>query len=408
MGIIPEFFKKLFFIIFRSVKKFFDDQGFLIANGLSFKTIFALIPVLAVFFAFFSVFPSFDEYKEKFISIIIKYIVPTSIDDAILWINKVLSNVKAIGVIGSIALIYVSIDLFISLDIQINLMWGSNIKRPIIYKILIYWAFLTITPIILVAFFYYSGVIPSILNSLSSITNFKEIFYTLISFLLMESFFMILYYFIPNSKVNFIKALVVSTFVSAAWLSLRLVFTYYTKIIIKSWYIYGSVALIFFFLFWIYLNWVLLLLGIEFLHAWQNKLYYRFNKQNNLFLFDICFSILVIKALYDDFRESGCGLSVGQLAGALKYNYNDMEELVNILQKEGMVVPKDDAPLLYFLRKDISKITLSDLEKAITKIFYFKDFSSTKHFNEVYTVIERSYFENEREISIDEIIRKIN
>jgi YihY family inner membrane protein len=405
---IAGYFKKFIMITFRAFKKFFDDQGFLISNGLSFKTIFALIPVMAVFFAFFSVFPSFEEYKEKFINIIVKYIVPTSIDVAILWINNILSNTRTIGVFGTIGLIYVSIDLFISLDIQINQMWGSNIKRPFFYKILIYWAFLTITPIVLVAFFYYSGIIPSILDSLSSITNFKEVFYTVISFMFMESFFLILYYFIPNSKVSFMKALVVSTFVSFTWIILRFIFTYYTKIIVHRWYIYGSVAIIFFFLFWIYVNWYLLLLGIEFLYVWQNKLYNKDVKPNNLFLFDVCFVLMVLKEFSSDFHGNGKGLSVNDVAGRVKYNFNGMEELFLILLNEGILVQKDDTPPLYFLRKDISKISLSDIETIVSRKFFYKNFSGSMNFNEVFKIIEPFYFNRSNNVYLDKIIGEIH
>jgi membrane protein len=400
---VLKFFKKLFMIIFRSIKKFFNDQGFIIANGLSFKTIFAMIPVIAVFFAFFSVFPSFNEYKEKFLKIVIQYIVPALADDAQLWIDKVLLNIKTIGAIGTIGLIYISIDLFITLDIQINYIWGARAKRSLIHRILIYWAFITITPIVLVAFFYYSGIIPSMLDSLSSITNFKEIFYSVLSFLLMESFFFFLYYFIPNTKVSLVKALIVSGLVSLTWTILRFVFTYYSRMIIHNWSFYGSIAAVLFFLFWIYINWLVLFMGIEFLYIWQNKLYFKDYKIKKYYLFDLCFVILILKEFYKDFKVSGNGLSVSDIAGKIKYDYKEAEEIIFILEKEDFLIAKDDIPRIYFLRKDLSKISLTDTEKIVINKMYYKEILNSVNFKEVYEKIEGYYFNKKENISINKI-----
>ncbi|OHD18269.1 MAG: hypothetical protein A2086_06830 [Spirochaetes bacterium GWD1_27_9] len=402
---IFDFFRRFFLIIIKSFSKFHEDQGFLVSSALAYKTIFAIIPVFAVFIGIFSAFPSFIQYKERFFDFLLHYMIPTSVNDAIIWINTFLKNTKTIGTIGTIALIYVSLDLFITLDNQVNRIWTSNMSRSILHKILIYWALLSVTPILLVGYFYYSGVLHTILTPFSQLGFLQEYFYIGISFVLLEAFFFFLFYVIPNTKVNIIKAFIISSVVSVIWTLLRYFFTYYTKIFVTNWVIYGSIAAILFFMMWIYLNWIILLLGMEFLYVWQSKYYLGiFNNVKDFYLFDICLIILILKEFHKDFKGKGHGLSASDISANLSYNRKNTEEILLLLEKEELLVTKLKGDKKFYITKDISNMKLSEIEKVINNKFFYKNFSNSSDFQSLYDKISKLYYQKKDEFYLGKIL----
>lgn len=401
-----KFFKNIFFIMFKSTTKFNEDQGMMVANGLAFKTIFAIIPVFAVFIGVFSAFPTFGTYKEQFFNFIVKIIVPTSADDAIILINKFLNNTNAIGTIGTIALIYVSIGLFISLDNQINVIWTTTKKRSFLSKFLIYWVFLTVTPIIIVGYFYYSTIIHAILQPLAKTTDIVEFYYSAISFIILEIFVFFVYFLIPNAKVHPINALITSSIVAVIWTFFRFLFNFYTKMFVMNWVIYGSIAAVLFFMFWIYVNWIILLFGVEVLCVWQNKLYIGvFQKAKNYYLFDITIIILILKELYQDFKTNGRGLSASRLSIVTFYNRKNLEEILIFMEKEGLILSRNERENIFFLRRDIESLKLSDIENVVMNRNFYKSFNSSIEFQRLYDNISKLYYNKKENINLINILQ---
>ncbi len=399
--------KKLFSVVSRSVKKFIHDQGTVIAGGLAFQTIFSIIPVFAIFIGVFSAFPSFNVYKKLFFDFLIKFIIPTSVNEAIVLINGFLENTKTVGTIGTIALICLSMGLFVSLDNQVNKIWTSTKKRNFINKILIYWAFLTVTPIAIAGYFYYSTIIHSILKPISQDSKLIEAVYGAITFLLLEIFIFFIYYIIPNTKVNPLLSFAVSFVVSVFWTFLKFVFTYYTRLFFTNWVIYGSIAAILFFMFWIYLNWIILLFGIEVLFVLQNKLYRGvFGKPQNFYFFDISVIIIILQELYADFKKEGKGIAVSRFSVAAFFDRRSLEEILMIMEKDGVLFSKNENENIYFIKKDLNAIKLSEIENIVMNRSFYKDFNNSLEFQEIHQKVVKTYCERKNDIIISKLTKK--
>lgn len=401
------FFVDILRIFKKSLIKFSEDEGFIVASGLSFKTIFALIPISAVFVGVFSVIPYFSEYKDKVLEVIVGGLLPDVTEDVVKIFDSFVSKAGTISLIGVIGLIYISLDLFITIDNQINRAWASHTKRSYVQKLLIYWSLLTLLPFMLAGYFYYSGILGSILSPFLSIM--RESYYFFVSFLLLEVFFFFIYYVVPNIKIHFWKALVVSTGVSLFWLGLKSFFSYYTKIAITNWVIYGPVAAVVFMFIWISLNWIVLLFGIELLKVWQERLYLGTSFAKKFFLYDLGLFIFILNKLKEDFYGKGIGISVEEFSYEINYESAELREIFSFFEEKRIVVGDSGVIRKYYLRRNISSITLAELEELIWKKLKIYSHSAEKELEIICNELGKYYFNRENQcLTIGDILKKVD
>lgn len=405
--LLYKFAKKIWNIFFCTIKEFLKDEAMIVANGLAFKTIFSLIPVTAVFVYVSSIFPGFSDYKGKIAKIIVEYLLPDVSADMLKIVDSFVSNVGTIGLIGFVGLIYVSLSLFLTIDNQVNRIWQARGKHSYLQRILIYWAFLSFLPFLLGGYFYYSGILDSFLLPL--FPQLSKFYSTIVSFVLLELFFFLVYYVIPNSRVHFLKASIVAALSSLFWIILRAIFSYYTKVAIGNWMIYGSVAAVVFAFVWIYLNWLVLLFGVELIKVWQDKLYLRQPMIHKFFLYDLGITIYILKILHNDFKKNGNGVSLEEFSHRLNISREELMMLFQLM-KEKQIIINDSAKFQCFhLSRDISSITLEDIENILWKKMRLFSRTAEKDAAEICEKISSYYLNsNSKNISVENILKQEN
>ncbi|MBN2545982.1 MAG: YihY/virulence factor BrkB family protein [Spirochaetes bacterium] len=401
---------KLFFkILSLSVKNFIKNQGFLISNGLTLKTLFALIPGLLFTVGIINVILPFYQYKENLLKLLKEYLLPVSYEVISGWINQLLETNKTISFLSAIIFIFLSIDLLITLDKHIQRIWVLNLKKPKIDKILRYWALFSGIPFVLGGYFYYSGLIKSLLDYSPLGTNIflNEIFHIVISASLMGLFIFLVNFIIPDTKVQLSKAVIISLATTLIWFFLRVILTYFIPIIIGRWSrIYGYFAILIFFIFWTSANWSFLLLGTEFLSIWQNKLYKTKINYNHMYLFDFAFIVLLLKNFYHDFLNNGKGLSIYEISHKFGCHIIEVQEIINNLEKEDIIISNNKRHVRYFLKKNIELIKLSDVEKIIFNRLKINDYYTLKNVSEISRKILNDCFRTNkfRDLNIKKLI----
>ena len=398
---------KIWNVIFCTLKEFLKDEAMIVANGLAFKTIFSLIPVSAVFVYISSIFPAFSEYKGKISEILLDYMLPDVSADLLKIVDSFVSNVGTIGLVGVVGLIYMSLSLFLTIDNQVNRIWQARGKHSYLQRILIYWAFLSFLPFLLIGYFYYSGILDSLL--LPIFPQLSRFYSTIVSFVLLELFFFLIYYAIPNVRVNFFKALLVASLSSLFWLIFRSFFSYYTKIAISNWMIYGSVAAVVFAFVWIYLNWLVLLFGVELIRVWQEKRYIQQPMTRKFLLYDLGIIIYIIKKLNDNFKKSGKGITLDDFSYELNISRDELTMLFQILREKQIVV-RDSSKYQYFhLSRNISSITLEEIETILWKKMRIFSRTTEKEAAEMCEKISCYYVEHKtNNVSVEDILNKKN
>jgi len=400
---------RLFFKIFSiSIKNFIKNQGFLISNGLTLKTLFAFIPGLLFTIGIINVILPFYKYKENLLLLLKEYLIPISYEAISGWINQLLETNRTISFISAIIFIYLSIDLLITLDKHIQRIWSLNVKKSKLDKILRYWALFSGIPFVLGGYFYYSGLIKSLLDysPIGTYTFLNEILHIIISVSFMSLFIFLVNFIIPDTKVDLAKTVVISLATTFIWFFLRVILTYLIPIIIGKWSrIYGYFAVVIFFIFWTSANWSFLLLGTEFLSIWQNKLYIKKINYNNIYLFDFAFILLLLKSFYYDFLNKGKGLSIYEISHKFGCNINDVQDIINNLETENIIVSNNKRDLRFFLKKSVDLIKLSDVEKIIFNRLKINNYNTLKDISDIGDKIMKNFFKVNKlkEINIKKI-----
>lgn len=202
------------------------------------------------------------------------------------WIRSFVHHIrgipfKAIGVLGVLVLIYAGISMIVEVEQAFNQIYRAPSGRGWGQRLVRYWAVLTLGPLLLLMTFTVSGrigVIAEGARDVQMLSGFAPTLITLAGYLttvaISTAMFAVLYIIVTNTKVRWVPALCGALLAALAWECLKWGFVYYLKnfggYTSYSRY-YGSIAVLPLFLFWIYVTWIVVLLGL--LLAYSLQLY---------------------------------------------------------------------------------------------------------------------------------------
>ncbi len=238
---------------------FFNDDTTYYAASLSFFTIFAILPIIALLIAIVSNFQDFDKYLDIFINFIFDIINPTHSNDIVEALKNYISNSSKLGSLGIIYMIFVFTMFVKDYEYIVNKIHKTK-RKAIHISFIFYSILLVLLPIL----FIISNLIMSLYDN--TILNI------ILSYILAWFIFYILFKLSVNRIINN-KAALISSFFTLVSLSItKNLFIYY--VIYNKTYttIYGSLATLLFTFLWIYISWIIYLYGIKMCHKINIKL----------------------------------------------------------------------------------------------------------------------------------------
>ncbi|MBR3831597.1 MAG: YihY/virulence factor BrkB family protein [Muribaculaceae bacterium] len=266
-----------------SVRSFLDSDLQSRAAGLTYRTLLALVPALAILFAIgrgfgfhkllqtqiFSYIPAQREALETTFGFVEAYLAQSS---------------EGIFVgIGIVMLLWTMISLMNNIESTFNTIWGIKRGRNILRKITDYTSMLLILPVLMICA---SGLSIFMTSTLQNTFDF-EFMSPLLSFLFKFAsyaftwlFFAAMFMLIPNTKVKFKNALIAGIFSGTGFLILQWLFVSGQLYVSKYNAIYGSFSFLPLLLIWIHFSWVVILSGIVVCYSSQSI--YRFNFSNKI------------------------------------------------------------------------------------------------------------------------------
>jgi membrane protein len=255
-----------------ALRDFYRNRCILWAAALTYTTVFALIPTLAVTFSLFHAFGGLKGLEEKIRPLILKVLVPGAQEKLIGTIDTLIErlNAGAIGAVGTVLIFLAAIFLLGQLEMILNEIWGLKKHRPFFYRFALYWTAITFGPPLLAL----SIGIPATLRSYRAVgwlENYINVdLFTFLPYLFIWSAFTGIYTFMPNTKVRFISAAVGGIVGGTIWQVAGFGFTLYTSKILVYSKIYGSLGIIPLFFLWLFISWSIFLLGAELSFTFQN------------------------------------------------------------------------------------------------------------------------------------------
>jgi membrane protein len=250
--------------IFKNSFMRFNQEGLSIrAAGLAYVTLLAIVPLITVSLSILSAFPGFQAFELKMQELIVNNFVGSSAQVAQAHLQEFIRLTSQLSYAGILSLLVTAVLMIFSMEQAFNHIWNVTKHRNIIQAFLLYWAVLTIVPIILAIGFMFSSYLTSIPEIIISATASKteDIISFFLPYILTTTAFTLLYVGLPNCKVRIRHAIIGGLFAALLFKLVKYGFTYFIAHFANYTLLYGALAAIPVFLLWLYLSWVVILIG---------------------------------------------------------------------------------------------------------------------------------------------------
>jgi membrane protein len=243
--------------------RFREDRLGLTAGSLTFTTLISLVPLVTVMLAVFSAFPMFASFQDALQKYFLQTLVPVSISKMVLTaVTQFAAKAKGVGSVGVVLLLFTALTTMLTIDRTLNGIWRVRKPRPIAQRVLVYWAAVTLGPLVL-------GVSLSLTSyALSASQGFVGVMPGGVSLLLGSFEFMLLaaglaglFHYVPNTHVRWRHALAGGISSALGFEIAKRMLGWYLASVSTYSMVYGAFATLPILLVWIYLGWVIVLLG---------------------------------------------------------------------------------------------------------------------------------------------------
>ncbi|MEO8152263.1 MAG: YihY family inner membrane protein [Rhizobacter sp.] len=313
-------------------QRFREDRLGLTASSLTFTTLISLVPLVTVMLALFTAFPMFAKFQDALQKYFLQALVPDSIARPVLAaLTQFASKANRLGTFGLIVLVFTAVALMLTIDRTLNAIWRVRKPRPIAQRVLVYWAAVTLGPLLLgVSLSITSYAISASRGFVSDMPGGVSFLLTLLEFLLLCAAMAGLFHYVPNTHVRWRHALAGGAFVSAGFEVAKRGLGYYLSSVPTYATVYGAFATVPILLIWVYLGWVIVLLGAV-IAAYAPSLQMRVVRRPTVpgYRFQLVVSMLRELATARD--KSAHGLSAAQLSEDLRTDPLQIEPLLDTL-----------------------------------------------------------------------------
>jgi len=257
---------------FRVVRRFIADQCIQRASALAYASLLAIVPMVALGFSAFASFQAFDDIAGSVSNALLDYLLPTSQQAVQDYLGTVANKTTAISVFGVIGLLFTATALLNTVEEAFNDIWRITRARAWLSKFIIFWATLTLAPILIGAsvsitsYFTALPVLKNVAESASYISQTPFLLPWLMSSLAMST----MYATLPNTSVPFRYAMVGGLVSGALFEWAKFGFAFYVTEVANYEQLYGALSTLPIFLIWIYLIWVIVLIGAEIAFCMQH------------------------------------------------------------------------------------------------------------------------------------------
>lgn len=243
--------------------RFHQDRCIQIAASLTFTTLLSLVPLITIAVAMFSVFPVFEDFSSQIKVYLVNNLMPDMAGKIITqYMRQFTESAMRLTAVGIALLAVTAMLMMLTIDHAFNTIWRVSRPRPLLKRLVIYWAVLTLAPLLIGA----SLSLTSWLVGLSmgyakQIPIFGVGALKILPVLFTTLAFAMLFELVPNRHVPRTHALIGAVAAAIVFESMNRVFGYYISHFPTYKLVYGAFASVPVFLMWIYLSWLVTLLG---------------------------------------------------------------------------------------------------------------------------------------------------
>ena len=315
-------------------QRFREDRLGVAAGSLTFTTMVSLVPLLTVTFALFTAFPMFASFRKALEVYFLQNLVPDAIARPVFkQLTLFASKASQVGAVGLVVLVLTAIVLLLTIDRSLNAIWRVRQTRPLAQRVLVYWATATLAPLVL-------GVSLSLTTSyaasasrdlIGALPGGVSLLLGLVELGLMAVGVSALFKFVPNTQVRWSHAALGGVFVAVGFELAKRGLAWYLGLAPTYTTIYGAFATVPILLSWIYLGWVIVLLGAV-VAAYAPSLQMRVVRQRHTPGWRFLLALAVLRELAQARQGPARGIAVVELCERLRLDPLQVEPVLEQLQ----------------------------------------------------------------------------
>ena len=345
--------------------RFFQHNCTEIAGSLTFTTLLSLVPLVAIALSVVAAFPAFAEFSEQIKEFILTTMVPEAANKVIaVYMQQFADNAVKLTAIGTAFLGVTALALMLTIDKALNSIWRVSRLRPLLHRLLIYWAVLTIGPLLIGASISLTYWLIGVSMGLAQDIPGSEIALLRLGPLVLTSIaFSIPYLIVPNRQVSLRHAIAGGVAAAVGFEVMKQGFAFYITRFPTYQAVYGTFATIPIFLLWVYLSWLMVLIGAVIaasLSSWRFGEWRHDPTAQGKQFFD---ALRLLQVLGEALRE-GRVETYSSLRQQLMLSLEEMEPILDLMNKADLVRQVKTGGWVQILDPD--NITVADVFRLFT------------------------------------------
>ncbi len=244
-------------------ERFREDRLGLTASSLTFTTVIALVPLFTLLLAVFTAFPVFAKMQGTLQTWLVQSLVPENIARSVLgYLTQFAAKASRLGTVGLVAFVVTALALIFTMDRTLNNIWRVRQLRPFAQRLLIYWAALTLGPVLLAGSLTLTSYAISASGGLvGALPGGLKFLLDALEFALLASGMAALYHYVPNTRVKWAHAWAGGVFVAIGFEVAKALLAWYLRSVPTFSAVYGAFATVPILLLWFYIAWLIVLFG---------------------------------------------------------------------------------------------------------------------------------------------------
>lgn len=355
-----------------ATRRFADQHGLQAAAALTFTTLLAVVPLLAITLGVFSAFPAFAALRGYFEEALFANLVPQVGEQARLYLASFARNTAKLTAVGMVALAVSAVMLLMTIQSTLNRIFAVRHQRALILRVLVFWSLLTLGPVLLALALSLTSDLAQVARATVSDAGFVTGGFEtragwprhVLAIALEILAFTGLYVIVPNRPVPWRDGLIGGLLAVLLLEVLKRVFALYFMVFPAYQTIYGALATIPIFLIWLYACWTVILIGAVFAASfsdwWAQRRVDRDDQGDDSLAATLRPALLILACLRAQ-SQIGGGFPSDGLAG--RVGFSDFSDIIAQLIAAGYVEMSEDQSLV--LARDPTSASLYDLYRDL-------------------------------------------
>ena len=340
------------------VARFAQDHCAETAASLTFTTLLALVPMITIALTVFSAFPVFEDFSIQIKIYLLNNLMPENAGIIITqYMQQFADSAARLTAVGIVFLTVTAMLMMLTIEQAFNVIWRVTRPRPMVKRLVAYWAVLTLAPLLIGASLSLTSWLVGLsMGHAEDVSPFAVVILRTLPILFATLAFALLFRLVPNRHVPWTHALTGALLAAVVFEAMSRIFGYFISHFTTYTLVYGAFASVPIFLMWIYLSWLTILFGAVIaasLSHWRTLAAQHFAPAAQLLD-----ALRVLQIMANGFQQ-GRVSTLPELSKSLRLGYDALETILEDLASADMVRKTEGNDWL--LMRDVDHIRATEL-----------------------------------------------